>query len=118
MNDVSSELVKDFMAEFGLTRPVAQKAVDLFFNVSAMYPDAQAQQKFQEELQTLYVQGESWAREYVDQMLTHRMPAFRATYARAVAANTDPAAALEREHNLPVEAAADLTAALGKEAGR
>ncbi|MEU1674828.1 hypothetical protein ABZ752_22775 [Streptomyces roseifaciens] len=62
-----SELVKDFMSEYGITKEAAENAVELFFD--ALYDQIKAspelekavQAAFMGALQRAFIAGEAWA---------------------------------------------------------
>ena len=111
------ELIRDFMAAYGISEPAAAMATNLFITIASAMPEDRAQAEFERAVTQMVAQGESWAQEFVHAMLGKRLPAFRATYQRAITSGQDPAAQLVREHAMPTAAAAELVTLLQSETG-
>ncbi|MFD3422664.1 DUF4097 family beta strand repeat-containing protein [Streptomyces decoyicus] len=126
LNHIHNELATNFVDEFttnlvneiGVSEPTAAMAAHLYLAVTSSVEgeDAKAQE-FQQALQQVAAQGESWAVELLAKIIEKRLPVYRTTYQHALAHGQEPAAALMRTHSLPIAAARDLLTLLTSESG-
>ncbi|EDY52230.1 hypothetical protein [Streptomyces clavuligerus] len=106
-SDIETSLVRDFTTRLGVSQETARTAAGLLFTVSAALPPAQAQAELERVTNQALTAGEPWAVEFIGAQIAQRLPGYRSTYRRAVAAGEDPVAAIARDHGLSRDAATE-----------